>query len=148
TTGAQLTPARKHMLKDTAEFLAYSSQSFSPMESLSYGGLGNGWGVGCNVFSGMELKAAGLPSNKMKEAYHLVADRIGISAEKDDASPYTSAELGGLQKASEIDTNSRNIYDKYKNKKAALNNEGFYLGKPALALLTEPKDDRLPVDYN
>jgi hypothetical protein len=148
TTGAQLTPARKHMLKDTAEYLAYASKNFSPMESLSYGGLGNGWGVGCCVFSDKELMSAGLPVDKMKEAYQVVSDRIGISAEKDDASPYTSVNLNRLQKAYEIDNNSKSIYEKYGRAKSGLNKDGFYLGKPALALLTEKKEDRLPVDYN
>ncbi len=147
-TGAQLTPARKFMLKNTKTLLSFFSKSFSPMESLSYGGLGNAWGVGCCVFSDKELKAAGLRADTMKEAYQVVADRIGISGDNDDASPYTGKGLKNLQKSAEIDSNSKSIYEKYKNKKAQLNQEGFHLGKPALALLTEKKDDRQPVDYN
>lgn len=147
STGAQLTPARKHIIKNTAELLSYMSDNFSPMESLSYGGLGNGWGVGCCVFSEEELKATGLPLDKMQSAYQVVADRIGISAEKDDATPYTAVHLYNLQKAQDLDSNSKNIFDKYKHKNSELNKEGFYMGKPALALLTAPKDGRQPVDY-
>jgi len=147
TTGAQLTPARKHILRNTAELLAATSESFAAMESLSYGGLGNGWGLGCCVFSDAELNAAGLNSNTMQIAYNRVAERIGISADKDDASPYTSGNMRGLQKAAEIDNNSKSIYSKYSNKKQKLNAEGFYMGTPALALLTEKKDGRPPVDY-
>jgi hypothetical protein len=147
TTGAQLTPSRKHMVKGTAELLSVVSDNFSAMESLSYGGLGNGWGVGCCVFSDEELKAAGLLTDKMREAYQVVADRIGISEDKDDTTPYTAGNLNNLQKAEEIDNNSNNIYKKYTKKKSELNSTGFYLGKPALALLTEKKDDRMPVDY-
>jgi choline dehydrogenase-like flavoprotein len=148
TTGAQLTPARKFMLKNTNTFLSFLSYSFSPMESLSYGGLGNAWGVGCCLFSDEELKAAGLQTDKMRDAYQVVADRIGISGDNDDANPYTGGNLKNLQKSAEIDSNSKSIYEKYAGKKEVLNQKGFYLGKPALALLTEKKEDRLPIDYN
>jgi hypothetical protein len=147
-TGAQLTPARKHMMRNTEKFLSVISDNFSGMESLSYGGLGNAWGVGCCVFSDEELKAAGLDKHKMNEAYQTVADRIGISADKDDASPYTSQGLSNLQKTQQIDENSKSIYGKYSAKKSVLNRNGFYMGKPALALLTEPKDGRQAIDYN
>ncbi|HSY77008.1 MAG TPA: hypothetical protein VK890_09140, partial [Bacteroidia bacterium] len=148
TTGAQLTPARKYVIKNTEKLLPLISETFFPMESLSYGGLGNAWGVGCMVFSKNELEAAGLPANKMNEAYQVIANRIGISAEKDDATPYTSGELQNILKASEIDNNSATIYEKYKIKKSKLNAKGFYMGKPALALLTEKKDGRNAADYN
>jgi hypothetical protein len=147
-TGAQLTPARKYVIKNTEKLLPLISETFFPMESLSYGGLGNAWGLNCAVFSKNELKAAGLPADKMNEAYGVICNRIGISGEKDDATPYTSGELKGIQKAVEIDSNSKNIYEKYKQTKSSLNAKGFYMGKPALALLTEKKDGRNAIDYN
>ena len=98
TTGTQLTPARKYVIKNTEKLLPFISESFFPMESLSYGGLGNAWGLGCTVFSKNELDASGLRADKMTEAYQIIANRIGISAEKDDATPYTSGELQKLQK--------------------------------------------------
>jgi len=148
TTGAQLTPSRKYILNQTEKFLPVLSDTFFPMESLSYGGLGNAWGLGCCVFSKQELEATGLPVNEMQNAYQVIADRIGISAEKDDATPYTSGELSNLQKAGSIDPNSQHIYARYKTRKNSLNANGVYMGKPALALLTEKKNDREPVDYN
>jgi len=148
TTGAQLTPARKYVMHNADKFLPVLSETFFPMESLSYGGLGNAWGVGCCVFSDKELEAAGLPVDKMKEAYQVISDRIGISAEKDDTTPYTSGELGNIQKPAELDSNSKAIYEKYNSRKASLNAKGFYIGKPALALLTEKKEDREAVNYN
>jgi len=147
-TGAQLTPARKFVMRNADKYLPILSESFFPMESLSYGGLGNAWGVGCCVFSPKELEAAGLPVDKMQSAYQVIADRIGISAEQDDATSYTAEGLKNLQKPTDIDSNSKKIYSKYKNKKASLNKNGFYMGKPALALLTERKEDRGVADYN
>ncbi|HTB07425.1 MAG TPA: FAD-dependent monooxygenase [Bacteroidia bacterium] len=148
TTGAQLTPARKYILRNTDKLLPLISETFLPMESLSYGGLGNAWGLGCCVFSDKELEAAGLPIDKMKEAYQSISDRIGISAENDDATPYTSSGIKNLQKPNTIDNNSDSIYKKYKINKEKLNKKGFYMGRPALALLTEKKGEREAVNYN
>ena len=54
--GAQLTPPRRFITRDTERLIPLASDSFQPMESLAYGGLGNGWGLGCFVFSGPELE--------------------------------------------------------------------------------------------
>jgi hypothetical protein len=147
STGAQLTPARKYILRNTDKLLPLISETFLPMESLSYGGLGNAWGLGCCVFSDKELETAGLPIDKMKEAYQFISDRIGISAENDDATPYTSSAIRNLQKPNTIDSNSDSIYKKYKNNKEKLNKKGFYMGRPALALLTEKKGEREAANY-
>ena len=148
TTGAQLTPARKYVMRNADKFLPMLSDTFFPMESLSYGGLGNAWGVGCCVFSNKELAEAGLRLSDMKTAYQIISDRIGISAESDDTTPYTSGELSNIQKPAKLDGNSNSIYERYKSKRSSLNANGFYMGKPALALLTEKKEERDAVNYN
>ncbi|MBI3502484.1 MAG: hypothetical protein HY063_11895 [Bacteroidetes bacterium] len=148
TTGAQLTPPRKFVIEKVNELLKFDSSSFFPMESLAYGGLGSTWGVGCNFFSGAELGKCGLEKNKMKDAYQLVASRIGISAEKDDASAYTCGEIQNHFPSIELDSGSKKIYKKYLRKKQQINKEGFYLGKPALALLTNDKNGRKKISYN
>jgi hypothetical protein len=146
-TGAQLTPERKYVIENTSRWLPFISDTFTAMESLSLGGLGGLWGLGCNVYSEKELMEAGL-SSAMNEAYQVIANRIGISGNNDDALPYNLGSLDGIQPAIEIDSNSEAIYKKYKRKRDVLNKNGFYLGKPALALLTEKKDGREPVSYN
>ena len=93
-TGAQLTAPRKFMATLVERFLPILSESFSPLESLALGGLGNGWGIGCNVFSPHELAACGFDAHIMAEAYRVVARRIGVSATRDDATPYTYQDYG------------------------------------------------------
>ena len=73
--GAQLTPPRKFMMHGIDRWIPLESSTFSPMESLAYGGLGNGWGLGCFVFSGPELEKAGLDHGKMKTAYEVISRR-------------------------------------------------------------------------
>lgn len=145
--GEHLTPPRKFMTQFTPQKLPLLSDTFSPIESLAYGGLGNGWGLGCCVFSAAELKACGLPVAAMNEAYEVVAKRIGISGAKDDAANYTAAKLTSLQPSIGLDSVGKNLLDNYSQKKSKLNQQGFYLGRPSLALLTAAVDDRKPYQY-
>ncbi len=145
-TGAQLTPARMFLIEKTAEWIPLLSESFKPIESLAVGGLGGGWGLGCCVFSDAELQAAGLNAQRMKNAYQVVADRIGISGNNDDARPFTSAHINGIQPAFEPGHQAKHFLKKYQAKKASLNRNGFYLGRPALALLSQDKGSRKALD--
>lgn len=147
TTGAQLTPPRQHMIARVEEYLPLGSGTFRPMESLAYGGLGSGWGVGCCVFSKTELEKTGLDHGKMMTAYKTVSERIGISGAMDDAGPYTLGSLDNFQPATELDENCGFLYGKYKKDKASLNRKGFYMGRPALAVITSDKDGRKKFAY-
>jgi hypothetical protein len=146
-TGAQLTPPRQFMIQEVEKLLPMISDSFHPMESLAYGGLGSGWGVGCCVFSKPELEKAGLDHARMMSAYRAVSERIGISGAMDDASTYTNAGLDNIQPATELDENCGFLYGKYKQKKASLNRNGFYMGRPALALITRDMNERKKFAY-
>ncbi|KAF0249177.1 MAG: 4Fe-4S ferredoxin [bacterium] len=147
-TGTHLTPPRQFMLDLVDRYLQVDSENFSPLESLAYGGLGNGWGVGCYVFSKPELEKIGLDKIKMMSAYKTVSARIGISGAKDDASPYTIGELDNYQAEFEIDANAKSIYKRYLKKKQTLNKKDFFLGKPALAILTKDLGERKKIAYN
>jgi len=146
-TGEHLTPGRKHLLRLVDSFLPLDSDSFFPMESLAYGGLGSGWGLGCCEFSSGELTRIGLNSSEIDKAYTTVAQRIGISGNKDDASPYTIGRLDTIQPPPLLDRNNSLLLKKYQKKRAAFNKNGFYLGRPALALLTQDLGDRKKYAY-
>jgi hypothetical protein len=142
SSGAQLTPARNFLTRETEKYLPLVSEQFAAIESLAVGGLGGGWGLGCCVFSNEELRLCGLDADNMKSAYQVVADRIGLSGELDDATPYTSSHLHSLQPAFSPDKPAARLKYNYDRKKSVLNEQGFFLGRPALALLTQDRGDR------
>jgi hypothetical protein len=146
--GAQLTPPRQFILRDTQTLIPLESESFRPMESLAYGGLGNGWGLGCFVFSGPELKRIGLDRSQMEVAYQVIQRRIGISAVKDDVAPYCIGTLEEWQEGLSIDMNCRELYAAYVRKRSRLNRLGFFLGQPPLAILTQDLGDRKRTSYH
>src|SRR5439155_1703712 len=57
--GAQLTPPRQHVPRDTPALTPVISRTFFPLESLALGGLAAAWGAGCPPFIDADL--AGFP---------------------------------------------------------------------------------------
>ncbi len=145
--GAQITPQRKHMTELVEQFLPVKSESFRPLESLGYGGLGIGWGLQCWAYSTAELKAAGLNPGAISKAYEVIAERIGISATEDDAKDYTLGQLKNYQASPTMDRNHNLIYNKYLKNRRHLSQNGFILGRTPLALITQNYKGRQKYAY-
>ena len=144
----QMTPQRQFIMKNTRNALPLSSDKFSLIESLSTGGLGNAWGLGCFTFSDAELLKTKLDPLSIRKAYEVIASRIGISYTADDILSYTAEGLSSLQPGIAIDDNAKAILQRYKKIRKRINRQSFYAGVPALALLTQPKEDRKATDYS
>jgi len=139
---AHLTPPRRSIIAEVGRFLPTRSDTFAPVESLALGGLGSGWGLGCNVFSEAELQRASLPIAEMRQAYQNISDLIGISGSADDAASYTHGGLERIQPSIPADPTIEALLARYSRRKPQIHAGGFRLGRPALALLTEKKDGR------
>ncbi|HET7301770.1 MAG TPA: hypothetical protein VFI74_00380 [Candidatus Saccharimonadales bacterium] len=146
--GAQVTPTRKHLSQLAEDYLPVESDTFSPIESLGYGGLGIGWGLQCWEYSRAEQRAAGLDSSAMPEAYEIVSKRIGVSATRDEASPYTMGDLQTFQPSPTMDRNHRRIYQNYQKKRRRFNAQGLHMGRTPLALLTQDLGQRKKYAYH
>lgn len=136
--GSHFTAPRAYITKDVRELLPVESETFFPVQSLALGGLGVGWGAGCQKYEPFELERAGMPPVEMTRYYDEVVRDIGVSgAVEDDTAPHILAPAF-LQPPSEIDTNSRTILDLYQRRRSELLAAGFKLGRDSLAMLTRP----------
>lgn len=135
--GAQVTPPRQYMTNYVDNYIPLSSKTFSPLESLGYGGLGIGWGLQCWEYSDEDLARVGLDSAKIRKAYNTVGRWIGISATNDDASRYTIGQLKGYQPSALADKNHRYIQLRYLKRRKLLQKQGVYIGRTPLALITK-----------
>jgi hypothetical protein len=145
--GAQITPTRKHMTKGVNEYIPIESKTFSPLESLGYGGLGISWGLQCWELSDTDLKNTGLDPRKMRGAYETVSKRIGISGTSDEAKKYTLGELRSYQRSADMDENHRHLYNRYSSHAKKLQKKGYYVGRTPLALITEDLNGRKAYQY-
>lgn len=143
--GSQLTPPRAFLVRDVERFLPLRSDTFRPLESLAYGGLGGGWGLGCNVYADVELDRMGLDPATMLAAYRTVIDRIGVSGDPtDDAAPYSLGPITDVQPPVFLEPSMARILRAYRRRRAEFRARGIHLGRSALAMLTRPKDGRDP----
>lgn len=145
--GAQLTPPRQYVAHDVERWTPLVSETFKPLESLAYGGLGCAWGLGCFVFSDAELELAGLDATAMRAAYEVVAGRIGVAATRDDASPYALGDVANVQPPLQLDAVGRRLLAAYERRRALLRARGFALGQPPLGLLTQDLGHRRATAY-
>jgi len=145
--GAQVTPPRQYIAKNVDTFTPMASHTFSPLESLGYGGLGIGWGLQCWEYSDADLKRVGLNPKQVRDAYDVVSRRIGISATKDAAATYTIGNLSTFQPSAASDKNHRLIQRLYAKRKSFFKKRGVYVGRTPLALITQPKPGRKPYRY-
>jgi hypothetical protein len=76
-----------------------------------------------------------------------VADRIGISAADDDAAPFMVKGLNGIMPALRPEPRMEALLNKYDNRREQLNRKGFFMGRPALAAITEDRRGRKAFDY-
>jgi len=146
--GAQLSPSRKAMIKDVEKLIPLLSDNFIPMESLGYGGLGAGWGLGAYVYSEAELKKAGLPIKEMMKSYQKAADIIGISAGKDDVRPFVLGSLQNIQKAVKQDLSIQKLFNKYNRNRTFFSKNRMYFGASSMAIITKDKDNRKATSYS
>ncbi|HEY1237502.1 MAG TPA: GMC oxidoreductase, partial [Solirubrobacterales bacterium] len=145
-SGAQLTPPRTFVERDTDTLAPVDSDTFHPLQSLAQGGLAAAWGAGCPPFIDRDLEGFAISQADLAPHYEAVAARIGVSGRTDDLTPHLG-ELGALQPAAEIDTNATRILELYRRRSPRLNASGFYLGLPRLAMLSKPINGRAATSY-
>jgi choline dehydrogenase-like flavoprotein len=144
--GAQLTPPRQFVNRHADRLQPITSTSFFPLHSLAEGGLAGAWGAGAPSFVEPDFDGFPIGYGDLVPHYDAVAARIGINGERDDLWPFLG-ELRALQPAAKIDDNGRTILDRYRKAHRAVTRRGLYIGRPRLAMLTEPLRGRAPTQY-
>lgn len=146
--GPQVTPPRQHVLRDTEELIPTVSHNFAAMSSLATGGLAGVWGAVCFPFLASELAKCGLPPEELNRHYEIVAERIGVSGCRNDDLTGLRGRLDAMQPPLELDSNAEMIFSRYENRRTAFHRSRLYVGRPLMAVLTQPLRDRSPNPYH
>lgn len=144
--GAQLTPPRAHIMRDTPELQPADAEGFAVGMSLARGGLGAGWSAGVFPFTDDELRDMGLTVAEMQPHYDAVVERIGVCGPGEDLERFFPTSPG-IMPALDVDVNAETILARYERKRARLNAAGFYMGRPRLAVCTRQHRGRGPHGY-
>ena len=145
--GAQLTPPRQYLARDTDLLTPIRSTTFAPTESLALGGLGGGWGASAVQFTDGDLASFPIRHADLAFNYDAVAARIGISGERDDLLPWYG-ECAALQPPLLMDDAARQLLNRYQARREKMNGAGLYMGHPRLAVLTKDLDGRSAQRYH
>ena len=144
--GAQLTPPRMYVTGSAARLTPSHSTTFTAAESLALGGLGNAWGAGVFEFDATELADWPVAVDELRPHYDAVASRIGVSGATDDLSRFFPQPASAMPPL-EIDSSAERILRAYQANKSSFNADGFFLGRPGMAVSTEARADRGPHEY-
>ena len=144
--GAQLTPPRLHVLADALDRIPVDAGDFQVSISLARGGLGAAWSAGVFPFSGDEVAAMGLSLAELQPHYDRVTERIGVAGQIDDLAPFFPASPA-MQPPLDVDTNGEAVFAQYERRRAQLNAEGLFVGRPWVAACSRPHRGRGPHAY-
>jgi choline dehydrogenase-like flavoprotein len=144
--GAQLTPPRLFISRDTDRLMPVESGTFSPLESLALGGLAAGWGAGVYTFSDADLSEMPLTHADLLPHYRAVGERIGICGAEDDLSPYFGA-CGPLLPPLDLDPGAAALMERYERRRSRVQAAGLRLGRARMAVCTAPHRGRGPHEY-
>lgn len=146
--GAQLTPGRQFVTRDTERHLPISGEGFEPMQSLALGGLGAAWGGASFTYTAQELERIGIHEPGFERHYDEVALRIGVSGEpRDDASRNCFSGVERQQPPLELDSVARCIWETYQARRSGFLRRGFSLGRTPLAVLSRDLGERRANPY-
>jgi hypothetical protein len=130
-----------------AEKLSPVTGSSSVLQSFAKGGLASAWGAG--LYRCIDDDLVNLPINAadLSPYYDRLTREIGISGDDDDLTPFFGS-TEGLLKPVRLSRKLSKLLAVYQRKRGELNDEGVFLGKSRLGVLTSVYGDRPECDYN
>lgn len=140
-------PNKNYVFLKPSQF-SCSSNGFTPLFSFARGGLAEVWTGGVYPLNDDELADFPFSYNELLPYYNEVADRIGISGEKDDLAelyPFHANIMSPLT----LDQSSSLMLSKYHKKSSYLNRElQFYMGRSRIATISRDKHRRKACNYS
>ncbi len=139
-------PSKEYVFAAPAEFRATGS-GFDPLISFARGGLAEAWTGGVYAFNDFDLKAYPIDYAVLEPYYGQVAQRIGISAARDDIAQFSPWDRH-YQDPLRLDPHAQHLLDRYDACRGRLNQRpGFYLGRSRVATLSRDHGTREACDY-
>lgn len=122
----------------TEGFRGVAGRGFEVSGSLAVGGFSSIWGAGLGLYDAEDLAGFPLLPADLAPSYRRVAQRMGISGfVPDDLATDLDAEIGG-QPPLPLAENARLLLARYEGRRAALRRLGVRIGRPRIAVLSQP----------
>lgn len=134
-------PNKKYVFLQPSQFRS-SARGFSPLFSFAQGGLAEVWTGGSYPLNDDELVDFPFSFSDLAPYYSKVAERIGISGEKDDLERFYPFH-DHIMEALPLDQLSKLLLSEYEKKRASLNEKyRVFIGRSRVAALSQDKGER------
>jgi choline dehydrogenase-like flavoprotein len=139
-------PYMSYIVRDWKRAAPVAGESFQGAISLAKGGLANAWGAGVFRFTDRDLAGFPLTAAQLRPYYDELTAHIGISGANDDLAPYFERDEG-LLRPLRLSGFFAELMERYARLRPLFQREKIAIGRPRLAVLTEPRNGRAAYGY-
>jgi choline dehydrogenase-like flavoprotein len=140
-------PGMSYIVRDWNRLSPVVSDTFEGALSLAKGGLANGWGAGVYRFTDCDLNGFPISASDLRPYYDELTEHIGVSGANDDLEPYFERDDALLPPVL-LSAFFSELLHRYLERRALFQAEKVFLGRPRLAVLTEPRNGRAAYTYD
>ncbi len=131
-------PSSRFATEGFAAEISVVGRDFEVTGSLAIGGFSAIWGAGLGLYDAEDLAGFPLGPPDLAASYRRIARRMGVSGfVPDDLATDLDAEIGG-QPPLPLAENARRVLARYEGRRAALERLGLRIGRPRIAVLSQP----------
>lgn len=140
-------PYMSYIVRNWAELMPVESRNFEAVASFALGGLANAWGAGVFRFTAQDLESFPIHVADLAPFYDEISNHMGISGANDDLASYFGTEPR-LLPPMRLTRLASDILDRFRNRQTEFEWQGITIGRPRLAVLTEPHNGRAAYTYD
>lgn len=139
-------PYMTYVASDWRRIAPIASDSFQGAIALSKGGLANAWGAGVYRFTARDLAGFPISAEDLRPFYDVLTAHIGVSGANDDLEPWFDRDPA-LQPPLRLSAFFADLLAGYEKHRPIFHRERIAIGRPRLAVLTQPHNGRAAYEY-
>lgn len=139
-------PYMTYVAREWRRISPIASEGFHGTIALSKGGLANAWGAGVYRFTARDLAGFPITADELRPYFDELTALIGISGDNDDLAPYFERDES-LLPALRLSGFFAEFLRRYEKLRPQFQRERMALGRPRLAVLTQPHNGRAAYEY-
>ncbi len=140
-------PLMNFVVQDWQRLSPVVSKTFEGVVSLAKGGLATAWGAGVYRFTEEDLQGFPISAADLRPHYDALTQHIGVSGANDDLERYFGHD-DALLPPMRLSALFTDLLSRYTRRRAHFETAGFVLGRPRLAVLTQPWQGRRAYEYD
>jgi choline dehydrogenase-like flavoprotein len=140
-------PFMSYVARNQDQLSPLASGTFESTMSFALGGLANAWGAGVYRFDDRDLHDFPIVAADLEPYYNELTEHIGISGANDDLVPYFGRDPA-LLPPMRMTRLAADLLERFNRNQPWFKRAGITIGRPRLAVLTQPHNGRNSYTYD